>query len=302
MLLTVTAERVGELGPVELSDALERGEVVYFPTCPLALPAENDLAYLRERLPRQLHTKNVSYHPESDRLRGIKDDDQLRQRTHDVLKSHSERVQSFLRQTLPSLTEGWTVGTSSFRPIQEQGRSLKAHASNELIHVDAGAYGATDGDRILRFFVNVNPGEDRVWSTKGRFPELYARYGEAAGVAGPSQLERGPLDRLRTGALSGLARIGLAEAVLVDSSPYDRLMRRFHNFMKDSTEFQEIDDDYREMTFPPMSAWMVLTDMVSHASVSGQHALVDTFVLRLSACRLPELAPINILRNGRASP
>ena len=43
---------------------------------------------------------------------------------------------------------------------------------------------------------------------------------------------------------------------------------------------------------------LVLTDMVSHASVSGQHALVDTFVLRLDACRHPQLAPINILERG----
>jgi hypothetical protein len=41
---------------------------------------------------------------------------------------------------------------------------------------------------------------------------------------------------------------------------------------------------------------MVLTDMVSHASVSGQHALVYTALVNLESCRLPELAPINILR------
>jgi hypothetical protein len=43
---------------------------------------------------------------------------------------------------------------------------------------------------------------------------------------------------------------------------------------------------------------MVFTDAVSHASISGQHALVNTFIVRLESCRLPELAPINILRTG----
>jgi hypothetical protein len=43
---------------------------------------------------------------------------------------------------------------------------------------------------------------------------------------------------------------------------------------------------------------MVFTDSVSHASISGQHALVNTFLVRLAACRQPQLAPINILRAG----
>jgi hypothetical protein len=70
--------------------------------------------------------------------------------------------------------------------------------------------------------------------------------------------------------------------------------------MKDTPEFQSGRDDYEELRFPPWSAWMVFTDMVSHASISGQHALVNTFIVRLNACRLPELAPINILRAGTA--
>jgi hypothetical protein len=38
---------------------------------------------------------------------------------------------------------------------------------------------------------------------------------------------------------------------------------------------------------------MVLTDGVSHACVSGQHALADTFLIPLRNCRLP--APYDLL-------
>lgn len=262
----------------------------------MELPGEDELDRLRGELPRLLRAKNVSYHPESGRLRGVRERGPLRDAVLDTLTAHGARVRAFLRESLPALTRDWTVGTTSFRPIQERGRGLSAHASNELIHFDAGAYGATDGDRILRFFVNVNPDEARVWSTRGTFPEIFARHGAEAGVAGGGSLERGPLDRLRGHLLRGIAKAGLPEALLVDSSPYDRLMRRFHNYMKDTPSFQARDEAWREIRFPPFSAWIVLTDMVSHASVSGQHALVDTFILRLAACRRPELAPINILR------
>ena len=44
------------------------------------------------------------------------------------------------------------------------------------MHIDAGAYGATNGARILRFFVNVHPERDRVWGTKGSFEDLMRRY------------------------------------------------------------------------------------------------------------------------------
>jgi hypothetical protein len=298
MLVSYTRQQLASLQANEISDALERGTIVHFPECPLPLPTDEDLAFLREHLPRQLHVKNVSYHPESDRLHGVRDDVALRERAYRVLKLHSRNVEAFLQAVIPVLTRGWTVGTSSFRPIQEKGRNLSAHASNELVHVDAGAYGATNGDHILRFFVNVNPHEDRVWATKGAFPYLYERYGRDAGIAGPHVLERGALDELRSRALRGLVRLGVREALVLDSSPYDRLMRRFHNYMKDTPDFQSGREDYEELRFGPGSAWMVFTDNVSHASISGQHALVNTFIVRLEACRLPQLAPINILRTG----
>lgn len=300
-MITLTPQAISDIAPYEVSDALERGAIVHFPECPIALASPQDLDYLRDMLPRQLSVKNVSYHPESDRTHGVRDDSLLRDRAHSMLKTHSQRVLAFLEQLIPSLIRGCTVGTSSFRPIQERGRDLKPHASNELIHIDAGAYGATDGDRILRFFVNVNPQEDRVWASKGTFAHLYQRYGGAAGITDAGPLRRGLLDKGRTGLLRAFVAAGVKEAMVVDSSPYDRVMRKFHNFMKDSPSFQSDRSDYRELRFAPFSAWMVLTDGVSHASVSGQHALVNTFLLRLEACRMPQHAPINILRTGTAS-
>ena len=287
----------------ELQDALESGRIPFFPESPFPLPDDADLDFLREEMPAHLTKKNASYHPEADRVVGLDGDPELVERAQRILVGHAERVQGFLRRTMPELTRDWTVGTTSIRPIEEKDRDLKPHASNELVHVDAGAYGATDGDRILRFFVNVNPREDRVWATRGSFAELFERYGKSAGIAAedrPLRLEKGPLDHARSAALRGLSSVGLPLAKVLDSSPYDRAMRRFHNFMKDAPEFRDGKDGYRELRFPPFSAWMVLTDMVSHACLSGRHALVSTFVLRLEHLSRPELAPINIMRGSPA--
>ena len=288
-------------GRYELSDALEQGSIVHFPTSPVPLPSDEDLVFFREELPKLLRLKNISYHHEAGYVRGLDDaDPHVAERVSKVLVTVSDDIAEFLRSSAPSLTDNWTVGTCGFRPIEEKGRKLKPHASNELVHIDAGAYGATNGDRILRFFINVNPHDDRVWATKGRFPELYERYGKAAKIkpdkGSARYLKKGPLDHLRSGLLNGIALAGLPTAKVLDSSPYDRLMRKFHNYMKDTPSFQQDELGYREFRFPPYSAWMVLTDMVSHASRAGQFAFVHTSIVRLSNCRKPELAPYNILR------
>jgi 3-deoxy-D-manno-octulosonic acid hydroxylase-like protein len=298
MLSMFTQSQIAQAGPTDISDELERGRIVVFPECPIELPTSEDLAFLREEMPKVLKLKNISYHPESGRIVGIKGEKAVIDRTQDLLKIHSGRVQEFLQKTIPALATGWMIGTSSFRPMQERGRELSAHASNELVHVDAGAYGATHGDRILRFFVNVNPTEDRVWISKGAFPDLFKRFGEKAGVVrngADGYLEEGPLDRFRTATVNAVSAV-VPPARLLDSSPYDRAMRRFHNFMKDTPEFQSATEGHQEYRMKPFWAWMVFTDMVSHAVVSGQHALVDTYVVPLRNCRLQEMAPINILK------
>lgn len=305
MLEVYDESRLSEAGPDDLSDALERGAIVYFPRSPVPLPADDDLDFFREQLPELLKLKNISYHPEADHVRGLDtDDESVAKRVHDVLVTMSNDIAGFLARTAPRLTEDWEVGTCSFRPIQEKGRNLKPHASNELVHIDAGAYGATNGARILRFFVNVNPVEDRVWATKGAFPELYRRYGAPAKIkperVTKNYLHKRPWDHLRTGVVNGLSSVGLPMAKVLDSSPYDRVMRQFHNFMKDTPSFQEDPLGHEELRFPPYSAWAVFTDMVSHAVLSGQFCFVHTSIIQLRNCRMPELAPYNILRESTA--
>ena len=298
MLKEYDSERLATAAADEIGDALEQGCIVKFPSCPVQLPTAAELETLRTTLPQQLKSKNVSYHPEADRVTGLEDDSPIADLAYTALTDHRDRVTNFLRTVMPALSNDMRVGTCSFRPLEEKGRNLKPHSSNELIHIDAGAYGATNGDRILRFFVNVNPDVDRIWKSKGAFPALFEKYGHDAGMyedLTPS-LERGLSGKARTSFLDGLVKIGLPLAPMLDSSPYDRVMRKLHNYMKDTPAFQQTDESVQTFNFEPYSAWMVLTDMVSHASYSGQHALVYTALISLQNCRLQELAPFNILR------
>ena len=299
VVTTFDSSGLGSLPDGAIAEALETNHIVFFPVCPIRLPDPPTLSYLRTELPSRLKLKNISYHPEADRVTGLKADPETTARVTNILKDHLSDVSDFLHRHVGHLTTDWTIGTCSLRPIQERGRNLKPHASNELVHLDAGAYGATDGDRILRFFVNFNDQEDRVWATKGPIEDIVARFGREAGlVAADGRLavrlaKSGP-DKAFTGVVRGLTRLNPLARVL-DSSPYDRAMRRLHNFMKDAALFQRDQRGYEEIRFPPYSSWMVFTDSVSHASLSGQFALVTTIIVRRGQMKYPEFAPFNVL-------
>jgi hypothetical protein len=290
-VLRSTAPMAESAQQCDFADALERGEIVRWGRAPIALPSEDDQEFLRASLAPYLARKNISLYPDANRLTGLRAPGAIRERARGILAAHSARVRAFLTSSMPAFTRGMRTGTSSFRPLEEEGRDLSRHASNELVHIDAGAYGATHGDRILRFFVNLNPSRERVWVTKGSFRELFAEHGVSAGVT-VSDLRPSAAERIACGALRAASRAFPMLRVL-DSSPYDRRMRQFHNWMKDTPSFQE--SPSRAISFPPFSAWMVLTDGVSHACIRGQHALVDTFLVPLANCSVLAETPFSIL-------
>jgi hypothetical protein len=299
VVTTFDPAQPSDSGGTSIAAALESNHIVFFPRSPIPLPDEATLRYLRSDLPSRLKLKNISYHPEIDRIAGLEADPETGARLTGILRDHLAQVSAFLHEHIGHLTTGWTIGTCSFRPIQERGRNLKPHASNELVHIDAGAYGATDGDRILRFFVNFSDREDRVWATKGPIEQLVARFGRDAGLVAADgrlavRLTKSAPDRALSGVVGGLARLNPLARVL-DSSPYDRAMRRLHNYMKDDAAFRQDQRGYEEIRFPPYSAWMVFTDSVSHASVSGQFAFVTTIIVRRHNMKQPQYAPFNVL-------
>lgn len=280
-----------------LVERLERGDVLLFAPGALTLPPEEDLEFLRRELGALITLKNISYHPEGDYLSGIKRDPVRARRVRAILLEHNRQVQALLRASVPEYAADWRVGKVNFRPLQERGRALPRHSSNELVHVDAFASGATHGDRVLRFFTNIHPTEARVWKSAGLFPELFQEFGKSAGIAsiGEGGLRPRLPERAFSGLLHAVARMGVAQPLAVDTSPYDRAMHRFHNYLKDDDAFQRDEDRCVRMEFPPFHSWAVLTDMVSHAAVSGQHALVNTFYVSQGCCVHPELSPINII-------
>jgi len=284
-------DRAGELGYCE---ALERGQILLFPRTPFELPERDRTFLLGQRQTGAGYHKNIAYRPAEDRVsgyarQGAGDAAELRR----VLRDYSRRVVAFVADTFPRYAARWRVDFASFRPQEEAGRQLPLRARNDLAHVDAFPTRPSGGDRILRVFTNINPVEPRQWLTGGTFDALAAEYAVASGLltrarrVGPAKLAR----RLARAA-------GLPVTV---RSPYDEFMLSFHHFLKENAEYQRR-VPRTPTSFPPGATWMVFTDMVSHAVLSGQYALEQTFIVARDSLVVPDKAPISILERLAGAP
>ena len=288
--IEITPDRFDSLEAFELTDHLERGRVLIFPTPPLDLPDEDDLRFLKQQTPQYHTRKNISYYPQSGRTMGIKAPVDIERRASGILKDYHARVEACLRRLIPSFAPGWTSATSSVRVFEENNRDIPIRARSDRIHLDAGTYGAARGDLILRFLTNLDD-KERVWRCKGTAPDLIETFGDAAGLERNEKLlHDGMLNRVGSGLVRGLSKAFPVLATL-ETSAYDQAMRRMHNYMKESEAFHNDPEGMVEIRFRPKSCWLVFADMAGHSCLSGEFAMINTFMVPRENFRHPEFAP-----------
>lgn len=270
-----------------LCDQLERGQVLLFPRVPFALPDEDRRFLLSRSAAESRFHKNISYRPASGVIHGFADGSD-RERLLDVMQRFSRESSAFVVKLLAPYAGKTRLDFASFRPMEEQGRDLPLHKRNDLLHVDAFPTRPTRGGRILRIFVNINPAAGRVWNVGAPFqtfvPELLA-----SRQLLPPQRSKAAQSLARTA-----SRLGLPVS---DRTHYDEYMLYLHDWLKENTSFQK-DSPKREMVFPSGCCWMVYTDGVPHAVMSGQFALEQTFIVPLEALVASEASPLRVLESA----
>jgi 3-deoxy-D-manno-oct-2-ulosonic acid (Kdo) hydroxylase len=269
----------------EVCSQLELGDIILFPASPIDIPpADRDLLLGRKQTSSAYH-KNIAYRPSEDRVTGLDASEQAEAaELRRILKNYSQASVEFLSRFLLPYAGKWKLDYASFRPVEEQGRAARLHARNDLLHFDSFPTRPTNGARILRFFTNINPAQNRVWLTSQTFESFGSQF--ARKTARLASL-RSPLSR-------GLSAFARTLRLPGSRPPYDELMHRCHNVMKEDAAFQETTPKSR-WEFPPNSSWMVCTDCVSHAVLSGQYALEQTFLIPQSALVEAQRSPLAIL-------
>ena len=269
-------------------EQLESGHVIRMEKTPF-IPSEADCEWLRsQKQTTWSGHKNIAFKPHLNKTTGVdaesKDD---AERLHKIMSEYSARALDFMRAFFPGYAKLWKVDYATFRPVEEQGRQLSMRSRNDLMHVDSFPTRPTHGGRIFRMFTNINPSKDRVWCTGIPFEDLAKKYAMQAGlgsVTGPGMAMK------RSFAALGRV-VGLRTP---DRSPFDEFMMKFHNFLKESSEFQE-KGKAETIAFKPGETWMTFTDQVAHSVLSGQYAIEQTCIIPFAAMSHPEKAPVSVL-------
>lgn len=269
---------------------LEAGKILFFRSPPFDFPQADRAFLLGQRQSSFKSHKNISYRPKTDELRGdAAESAEDQKRMQEIMRRFSATVTDFLDRFLTPYASQRKLDYASYRPIEEQNRDLPTTRRNDLLHVDAFPTRPTNGGRILRVFTNINPSEDRVWTTTAPFEVIGPRYAREAG------LEKMATPTAATRVQSALAPLLKVVGVKgADRSPYDRFMLHFHDWLKFNADYQT-NFPKEETAFPPNSVWMVFTDTVPHAVMRGKCAIEQTFIIPSQAMVAPQTSPIRVL-------
>lgn len=264
----------------DITTALESGRVILMPELPFSLrPEETQFLTPASASGR---SKNISYDLRTQKLRG----DAYQGREHQLLKGmlHRFAAQSrdLVQQLFPLYRGEIQQARTSYRPVQVTNRpGLSYRKDDQRLHVDAFPATPNQGRRILRVFSNIHPeGVSRVWRVGDQFENVARHF--LPKLRKPSPFKKYWLQALK-----------MTKGSRTD---YDAYMLQLHDFMK-------ADEDYQKQVIqetvhlPAGSSWIVFTDQVSHAAMSGQYCLEQTFYLPVEAMQQPELSPFKILEN-----
>jgi len=273
-------------GPgVDNREVLERGDILFFPDGGYEISAGIRTALMGATQDARSFHKNIAYKPNVDKVSGLKDPAQ-EAAIHPAMREYSKAALAFLTRILPDYAKGWKVDYASFRSIEEKGRDLPLNKRNDLLHVDAFPTRPVFGDMILRCFTNVNPTQSREWITGDPFKDLAPVFAKQAGLdhyLKPNTLLRASVRMLQSAGIP-----------VVDRSPYDAFMLHFHDWLKGNADYQKNNAKYH-FDLPPGATWLVFTDLVPHAVLSGRLALEQTVIVSRKTLKDPANAPASIL-------
>jgi hypothetical protein len=288
ILQTFTAtswqEKFSESLQAQTINAVENGGLLFFPQLAFSLkPEERRFLSPTYVDPKR---KNISYDKHTGELRGARVTPAEYQPLKNMLARFANQACDLIIALFPHYQNNLKIARTSYRPAQVSQRKMSYRKDDKRLHIDAFPSNPNQGQRILRVFSNINPhGEDRVWRVGEPFEQVAKHF----------------LPRIRKplpGSAHLLKLLGITKSY---RTPYDHYMLQIHDRMKGDEAYQS-NAQQIEIRLPPNTSWIVCTDQVSHAAMSGQYLLEQTFYLPVHAMLDESCSPLRILERltGRA--
>lgn len=197
-----------------------------------------------------------------------------------LIERYSRSATALITHLLPSYMPHAKPANTSLRCVEAAGRNTSWRKDDRRLHADAFPSKPTHGERILRVFTNVNPhGKPRVWNVGEPFADMAARF-----------LPKVPrYNGLQAKLINAL---GITKSL---RGEYDHTMLHLHDLVKADAAYQASAPQMR-FEFPANSTWVVYSDLVLHAVLSGQHMMEQTFHLPQENLSFLAASPKNIIQ------
>lgn len=223
-------------------------------------------------------SKNISLRPNGG-LKGAVGSETDLQDLRGMIQRYASQATQLVSALFPHYVAKLTTANTSFRPLEVQNRVSSYRKDDTRLHTDAFPSNPTQGTRLLRVFNNVNPlGRPRVWRVGEPFKEMANKFLPKTKPMLPAQAWL-------------MQKLGITKQL---RTPYDQLMLQLHDLVKADTDYQQ-HAPQQNVNFMPGTTWIVYSDQVFHAAMSGQYMMEQTFYLPADALYQPQTSPIKVL-------
>lgn len=198
-----------------------------------------------------------------------------------LIERYSLQATSLIEHLLPSYMPHAKPANTSLRCVEAAGRNTSWRKDDRRLHADAFPSKPTAGTRILRVFTNVNPhNKPRVWNVGEPFADMATKFLPKVPAYNPLQAKL-------------INALGITKSL---RGEYDHIMLHLHDLAKADATYQANAPQMR-VEFPANSTWVVYSDLVLHAVLSGQHVMEQTFHLPQENLSFSTASPKNILEH-----
>jgi len=257
--------------------SLEGGKVIYFPRLAFAI-SESERRFLTPTC-SDGKAKNVSYDRRDENIQGTSCTDRDRADLAAMISRFAAQTRALVESLFPHYIPHLEQARTSYRPMPVEKRFASVRKDDSRLHVDAFASRPNYGMRILRVFSNVNPdAEPRVWNIGEPFENFAPRY-------------CGRITPQLPGSAWLLQHLGITKG---KRSFYDHVMLQLHDRGKMDDHYQQHADKIT-FAFPAGSTWLMFSDRVLHAALSGQYLMEQTFNLPVNAMQDESRSPLRVL-------
>ena len=256
---------------------LEHGGVLFLPNLTFRLTADEEHFLSPDWSNGK--AKNIYLRGNERKIRGAKGSEADLQAMSELIERYALNAKQLIANLLPAYAEHAKPANTSLRCIEAAGRKTSWRKDDSRLHADAFPSKPTHGERILRVFTNVNPqGKPRVWKVGEPFADMANKF--IAKVPRYSKTQAKLLHML------GITKTLRGE--------YDHVMLHLHDLTKADAEYQQ-NAPQMQFEFPANSTWIVYSDQVLHAVLSGQHMMEQTLHLPPEYLHYAEASPKKVL-------